>query len=33
MKALGILGSPGKCGNSSKMLDAALKELENKVLT
>jgi len=30
MKALGILGSPRKYGNASKMLDAALKELENR---
>lgn len=30
MKAVGILGSPRKYGNASKMLDAALKELENR---
>ncbi len=30
MKAIGILGSPRKFGNASKMLDAALKELENR---
>ncbi len=30
MKALGILGSPRKYGNASKMLDAALGELENR---
>lgn len=30
LKALGILGSPRKYGNASKMLDAALGELENK---
>ena len=30
MKAVGILGSPRKYGNASKMLDAALEELEQR---